>query len=111
MIVLLTLVGAYGFRITPAMIAAVTAAGIVLLVAWLSYVREGPDAQASTDPCSSRHLENGGLLAPYRSRFSSLMSTCRDEGATQSFHRSGLNRCALSRVFRHDLHADWFAET
>jgi len=46
MIALLTLVGAYGFRITPAMIVGLTAVGALMLVAWWYYMRERPDAGA-----------------------------------------------------------------
>ncbi len=41
MIVLLTLAGAYGLSITPAMIVGLAAVGILLLVPWLYYVRKG----------------------------------------------------------------------
>jgi uncharacterized membrane protein YdjX (TVP38/TMEM64 family) len=47
MIVLLTLVGAYGFSIRPAMIAGLTAVGILILVAWLYHVRQSPEAGVS----------------------------------------------------------------
>jgi uncharacterized membrane protein YdjX (TVP38/TMEM64 family) len=50
MIVLLTLVGAYGFSITPAMIVGLTAIGIFMLVAWLYYVRQSAEAEASSVP-------------------------------------------------------------
>ena len=43
MILLLTLVGAYGLTITPAMIAALTGIGLLMLAAWLYTMRERPD--------------------------------------------------------------------
>jgi uncharacterized membrane protein YdjX (TVP38/TMEM64 family) len=43
MIVLLTLFGAFGLVITPAMIAALTGIGLLMLVAWLYAMREHPD--------------------------------------------------------------------
>ena len=45
MIVLLTMVGAYGLAITPAMIVALTTIGVLMLAAWLYYMRERPDAE------------------------------------------------------------------
>jgi uncharacterized membrane protein YdjX (TVP38/TMEM64 family) len=52
MIILLTLVGAYGFRITPAMIVGLTVIGVFMLVAWLYYMRERPNdvADRSNQP-------------------------------------------------------------
>lgn len=58
MIVLLTLVGAYGFSITPAMIVGLTVLGVLLLVAWLYYVRECPGAEPSSVPSE---IDRGGL--------------------------------------------------
>jgi uncharacterized membrane protein YdjX (TVP38/TMEM64 family) len=48
MIILLALVGAYGFSITPVMIVGLTAVGILMLVAWLYYIREGREVKASS---------------------------------------------------------------
>jgi uncharacterized membrane protein YdjX (TVP38/TMEM64 family) len=48
MIVLLTLVGANGFHITPAMIVGLTVIGVLMLLAWWYFIfRERPDVAAS----------------------------------------------------------------
>jgi uncharacterized membrane protein YdjX (TVP38/TMEM64 family) len=47
MIVLLTLVGAYGLRITPVMILGLTVTGLLMLVAWFYYMRDRPEAAES----------------------------------------------------------------
>jgi uncharacterized membrane protein YdjX (TVP38/TMEM64 family) len=45
MIVLLTLVGANGFRITPAILVGLTVIGVLMLLAWWVFIlRERPDA-------------------------------------------------------------------
>jgi len=70
MIVLLTLVGAIGFRITPAMIVGLTVISILMLVAWLYFVRQRPDAEINVAQArlalesAQRGLENVELIAP-----------------------------------------------
>jgi hypothetical protein len=57
MIVLLTLVGAYGFSITPAMIVGLTVIGLVMLAAWWTFMREHPRTEVSRGP-SPNHIRN-----------------------------------------------------
>jgi uncharacterized membrane protein YdjX (TVP38/TMEM64 family) len=70
MIVLLTLVGAYGFRITPAMIVGITVIGVLMLVAWLYYMRERPDAEASSVQAQAGRAVRSDGSAPIASRLS-----------------------------------------
>jgi len=63
MIVLFTLVGAYGFSITPGMIVGLTAVSVLMLVAWLYYVRQSPN-RPKRARVSSVSSAPGGSLAP-----------------------------------------------
>jgi hypothetical protein len=47
MIVLLTLVGACGFRITPAMIVGPTVISVLMLAAWWTFMRERPRTEVN----------------------------------------------------------------
>lgn len=78
MIVLLTLVGAYGFSITPAMIVGLTVLGVPLLVAWLYYVRECPGAEPSSVPSE---IDRVGL--PTAPRSSSPVLGARPHGGSR----------------------------
>jgi uncharacterized membrane protein YdjX (TVP38/TMEM64 family) len=57
MIVLLTLVGAYGSSITSAMIVGLTAVSTLMLMAWLYYVRQSAEAEASSVPSEADGAE------------------------------------------------------
>jgi hypothetical protein len=57
MIVPLTLVGAYGFRITPAMIVGLTVIGLLMLAAWWTFMRERARTEVSRGP-SLNHIRN-----------------------------------------------------
>lgn len=63
MIVLLTLVGAYGFSITPAMIVGLTAIGVLMLVAWLYYTRERPEAASGSAQSHAGRLPEHAVLS------------------------------------------------
>lgn len=55
MVVLLTLVGAYGFSITPAIIVGLTAVGILMLVAWFYYMRQSVECRPRGSSSRARH--------------------------------------------------------
>jgi uncharacterized membrane protein YdjX (TVP38/TMEM64 family) len=71
MIVLLTLVGATGFRITPAVIVGLTVVGVLMLVAWWYFMRERPDAVAGrsdrSDAGRADRCNGSAPIAPRRS--------------------------------------------
>jgi uncharacterized membrane protein YdjX (TVP38/TMEM64 family) len=56
MIVLLSLVGANGFRITPAMIVGLTVIGALMLLAWWCFARERPSTEPSSTICQMKAL-------------------------------------------------------
>jgi len=70
MIVLLTLVGAYGFSITPGMIVGLTVIGVLMLVAWWYYMRERPDVGASSAQSRAVRAERRDSPAPIAPRLS-----------------------------------------
>lgn len=70
MIILLTLVGANGLSITPAMIVGLTVISVLMLVAWLYYVRERSEAGASTAQLRAGRAEWSNGAAPIAPRLS-----------------------------------------
>lgn len=70
MIVLLSLVGANGFSITPAMIAGLTVIGVLMLVAWWHMMRERPDAELSSVRAKPGRAERCDGAAPIAPRLS-----------------------------------------
>jgi len=87
MILLLTLVGANGFRITPAMIVRLTVISILMLVAWLYFVRQRPDAESGGAQSQAGHAERCDGFAPVVPRRSQRHSRTRD----LSRHRNALS--------------------
>jgi len=57
MIVLITLVGTYAFRITPAMIVGLTVISVLMLAACWTFMRECPRTEVSRGP-SLNHIRN-----------------------------------------------------
>jgi uncharacterized membrane protein YdjX (TVP38/TMEM64 family) len=80
MIILLALVGAYGLSITPAMIVGITVIGVLMLVAWLRFLRERPEAGEgrSAQPTTS--------AAPRRLPKGVQTLARREEGRVQQAH-------------------------
>jgi len=87
MILLLTLVGANGFRITPAMIVGLTVISILMLVAWLYFVRQRPDTEAGGAQSQAGHAERCDGFASVALRRSQRHSQARD----LSRHRNALS--------------------
>ena len=69
-IVLLTLVGAYGFRITPATIAGITVVSVLMLLAWWYYTRERPHLEASSVQSKAGRVEGSDGSASITPRLS-----------------------------------------
>ena len=71
LVALLTLVGSNGFSITPAVIVGLTVVCLLLLVAWWHFMRERPDAIASSSDQSNagraERCDSSAPIAPRRS--------------------------------------------